>query len=58
MFTDFKVYIPHSLDLLNQSDKFSSTLESSKKLLLSDLFNAKKKKNFAHEKQAKYAKIY
>ena len=48
MFTDFKVYIPHSLDLLNQSDKFSPTLESSKKLLLSDLFNAKKKKNFAH----------
>ena len=44
----FRVYIPYSLDLLNQSDKFSPTLENSKKLLLYDSFNAKNRKNVAH----------
>ena len=36
------------LDLLNQVTKFSPTLKSNEKLFLYNLFNTKKKNNFAH----------
>ena len=47
IFFYIKAYIPHALDLLNQSDKIFTNIEEQPKLFLYNLFNMKKKNSFA-----------